>query len=62
MLPMIKDRSVQIQVWLLDHAHVSLCSRHVTRGAVVLGQDGRRPSGRHGMDGQEHQVIVAAAP
>lgn len=58
MLPMIKDRSVQIQVRRQGAA--SECPRFswcFTRATVMLSQDGRGSAGGYGVDGQEHQVI-----
>jgi hypothetical protein len=55
MLPMIKDRSVQIQVTralMLSKRTVDL----LTCDVVLLCQDRRRAAGGYGMDGQKHQV------
>ena len=61
MLPMIKDRSVQIQVGRA----LMICQRAVdllTCDVVLLCQDRRRAAGGYGMDGQEHQVEVCPSP
>jgi hypothetical protein len=61
MLPMIKDRSVQIQVGRA----LMICQRAVdllTCDVVLLCQDRRRAAGGYGMDGQKHQVEACPSP